>query len=177
MAQLTGRLGPLFSAEHRDATIDALTARVQVTGLVDVHRPQAAAKRVADAEKQLDNLLTSLEDGLVDAVLLAPRIKAKQQEVADLRAATADRAAATPAVTRADVERLIDAFAEHADEVFGPDAAPQEVNDFLHAIGLHVRIDGVARMAYAAIDMSPTSVNPPASDLRRGVNERVRGGT
>lgn len=72
----------------------------------------------------------------------------------------AERTAGPLAVTRADVADLVDAFAGYAEEVFGPDAAPEDVNAFLHAIGLRVRIDGVARMADAEVSLSPQSTNP-----------------
>lgn len=167
-------LGTLFDADHRDATIDALTAGLDVTSLVDVRQAQTA-DRLADAQKRLDRLVGSIEQG-VDPVLLAPRMTAVQEEITALRAAGAETTA-RPTVTRADVAALVAEFADHLDEVFGEGADPAEVNAFMHAIGLRIEVDAVAKVARAEASLVPESTNPPAQSMSQGVLACVRGGT
>ncbi len=127
------------------------------------------------AQHKMQNLLTLAENG-VNPTALTSRINETQHEIDRLQELVDQTPVPPESVERAEVESLIDEFAGAMDEVFGEDADPELINEFLQAIGLRINFDGETQKASGSADFrGPTPSD--AAEIPVGVSVRVRGGT
>ena len=169
-------LAEIFSPRHREATIEVLTAALDVRDLT-VTRANRHGDRLAAAKAKLDRLLDLVEDGAVDMESVKPRIDRAQAEVRTLlEGAPAEshqnsvRAAPTPVRLNA----MLDSLADVAGEVFGEEADPLALNAFLTAIGMRLDWDLNSRVLTGEV-LGAMPRDPRAA--RVGVSASAEGGS
>jgi DNA invertase Pin-like site-specific DNA recombinase len=168
-------LGALFAQDHRDTTVQALVGALDEapTSITAIRREQDV-HRLTEAQGRLEHQMRALDSG-IDPVLLAPRIKAAQEEIAVLEATIAAHPPTT-APKQSDVATLVDEVADHLDEVFGDGADFADLSAFLTALGLRIVYDSQTGVALASLDLAGQTANPHGG-VAVGVNGGVRGGT
>lgn len=178
--ELLGWFGDMFDAENHESVLESLVVSAGRPQRSDTRRI-AEEKRLADAERGLGRLVTSIEAG-VDPVLLAPRMGELNAEIEALRAALTPGSDASEGVTRERLAEMLREFSQATRELCTEDTSMALKFKFFEALRLRIDFDPETRLVRAAFhlgghDSESSQPHPDGSGPQGGANVGVRGGT
>ena len=177
---VTAWVKTLFSFSNREHTIDLLTGSADLDSTAKHANYEATSRKLAEAKSKLRNLQEAIIAGVPPAAVVEPITKA-QVEIDALNLAL-ETLPIQVASARQDVERLVDLYAGHLDQILNENADPAKVNALLDALGLTMVYDHAEKRIAAVLQPKTTiatlndseSGNPLGPE---GSSARVREGS